>query len=213
MTVGDLYDSLCEELLRSPIKYVVLGADEGISRSHVQASMRFEQLEYLELLRLGELGDLRSLELDWVFSESLVELVLIQPDLPGQYHIHSRAVIVMICNRLGPCQIDRILDSSTTGDALRFLLSHVKGTLRRLKIHFGHLIADNAAEDGNAVTRITEGDLETALIESGTDLRHLELCWPYSTTPFLNEVRIKLDLLFLSFKQPCFIWPSLPKLA
>jgi hypothetical protein len=29
----------------------------------------------------------------------------------------------------------------------------------------------------------------------------------------LNEVRIKLDLLFLSFKQPCFIWPSLPKLA
>ncbi|PLW27975.1 hypothetical protein PCASD_22847 [Puccinia coronata f. sp. avenae] len=153
--MGDLYDSLCEELLRSPIKYVVLGADEGISRSHVQASMRFEQLEYLELLRLGELGDLRSLELDWVFSESLVELVLIQPDLPG--------------------------------DALRFLLSHVKGTLRRLKIHFGHLIADNAAEDGNAVTRITEGDLETALIESGTDLRHLELCWPYSTTPFLNE--------------------------
>ena len=95
MTVGDLYDSLCEELLRSPIKHIVLGADKGISRSHVQASMRFEQLEYLELLRLGELGDLRSLELDWVFSESLVELVLIQPDLPGQYLIHSRVVMTL----------------------------------------------------------------------------------------------------------------------
>ncbi|WAR61913.1 hypothetical protein PtB15_14B3 [Puccinia triticina] len=151
--MGDLYDSLCEELLGSPIKHIVLGADEGISRSHVQASMRFERLEYLELLRLGDLGDLRSLELEWVFSESLAELVLIQPDVPG--------------------------------DALRFLLSHVKGTLKRLRIHFGHLLADNG-EDGST-TRITEEDLETALIESGTDLRHLELCWPYSTRPFLNE--------------------------
>lgn len=152
--MGDLYDSLCEELLGSPVKHIVLGADEGISRSHVQASMRFERLEYLELLRLGDLGDLRSLEVEWVFSKSLVELVLIQPDLPG--------------------------------DALRFLLSHVKGTLRRLKIHFGHLVADNG-EDGTSITRITEEDLETALVESGADLRHLELCWPYSTTPFLNQ--------------------------
>ncbi|KNZ59327.1 hypothetical protein VP01_1757g1 [Puccinia sorghi] len=182
--VGDLYDSLCEELLGSPVKHIVLGADEGISRSHVQASMRFERLEYLELLRLGDLGDLRSLEVEWVFSKSLVELVLIQPDLPGQKLI------------LFPCCFDlrsspRIYSSDhvphpSTGDALRFLLSHVKGTLRRLKIHFGHLVADNG-EDGTSITRITEEDLETALVESGADLRHLELCWPYSTTPFLNQ--------------------------
>jgi hypothetical protein len=87
------------------------------------------------------------------------------------------------------------LASPPAGDALRFLLSHVKGTLRRLKIDFGHLIADNAEE--GSTTRITEEDLETALIESGTDLRHLELCWPYSTRPFLNEVSPKLSLLVL----------------
>ncbi|POW03349.1 hypothetical protein PSTT_11184 [Puccinia striiformis] len=134
-------------------------ADEGIGRSHVQASMRHEQLQYLELLRLGDLGDLRSLELEWVFSESLVELVLIQPELPG--------------------------------DAFRFLLSHVKGTLKRLRIDFGHLVAANAEEDTNnadeGTTGITEEDLETALIESGADLQHLDLRWPYSTRPFLNE--------------------------
>ncbi|POW12544.1 hypothetical protein PSHT_08056 [Puccinia striiformis] len=127
--------------------------------SHVQASMRHEQLQYLELLRLGDLGDLRSLELEWVFSESLVELVLIQPELPG--------------------------------DAFRFLLSHVKGTLKRLRIDFGHLVAANAEEDTNnadeGTTGITEEDLETALIESGADLQHLDLRWPYSTRPFLNE--------------------------
>ncbi|KAI7941239.1 hypothetical protein MJO29_013313 [Puccinia striiformis f. sp. tritici] len=157
--MGDLYDSLCEELMGSPIKHIVLGADEGIGRSHVQASMRHEQLQYLELLRLGDLGDLRSLELEWVFSESLVELVLIQPELPG--------------------------------DAFRFLLSHVKGTLKRLRIDFGHLVAANAEEDTNnadeGTTGITEEDLETALIESGADLQHLDLRWPYSTRPFLNE--------------------------
>lgn len=150
--MGDLYDSICEELQAAPIKNVRLGADEGISRSHVQASMRFPALEYLELLRLGSLGDLESLEMEWVFPQSLVELVLIQPDLPG--------------------------------DDLRFLLSHVKGTLRCLRINFGHLVP-NTTED--SATPLTEDDLNTALIESGTDLRFLELSWPHCTRPFMND--------------------------
>lgn len=150
--MGDLYDSICEELKAAPIKSIVLGADEGIGRNHVQASMRFSTLEYFELIRLGTLGDLESLDHDWVFPSSLVELVLTQPYLPG--------------------------------DDLRFLLSHVKRTLRRLTIDFGHLAPDNG-DDGT--TGLIEADLEAALLESGADWRFLELRWPYCNTPFLNE--------------------------
>ncbi|KAI9629274.1 hypothetical protein KEM48_011123 [Puccinia striiformis f. sp. tritici PST-130] len=125
--MGDLYDSLCEELMGSPIKHIVLGADEGSAE------------------------------------------VMSKPR----------------------CAMNNCNTSSYSGDAFRFLLSHVKGTLKRLRIDFGHLVAANAEEDTNnadeGTTGITEEDLETALIESGADLQHLDLRWPYSTRPFLNE--------------------------
>ncbi|KAH9821817.1 hypothetical protein DFH28DRAFT_1120119 [Melampsora americana] len=81
---GELYDSLCEELSAAPIQNVLLAAEEGIGRGHVQASMRFPQITYLQLVRLGELGDLESLAEDWPSTSNLTELVLVNPDLPGE---------------------------------------------------------------------------------------------------------------------------------
>ncbi|KAI8457567.1 hypothetical protein BY996DRAFT_6411554 [Phakopsora pachyrhizi] len=52
--LGDLYNYLCEELVNSPIKEVVLGADEGIGYRHVQALIQLPLLRYLELIRLGK---------------------------------------------------------------------------------------------------------------------------------------------------------------
>ncbi|EGG08287.1 uncharacterized protein MELLADRAFT_105234 [Melampsora larici-populina 98AG31] len=81
---GELYDSLCEELSAAPIKEVLLSAEEGIGRRHVQASMRFPQITYLQLVRLGELGDLETLAEEWPSTSNLTELVLVNPDLPGE---------------------------------------------------------------------------------------------------------------------------------
>ncbi|KAI8460187.1 hypothetical protein BY996DRAFT_6429735 [Phakopsora pachyrhizi] len=147
--MGDLYDSLCEDLANSPIKEVVLGADEGIGRRHVQASMRFPLLRYLELIRLGPLEDLRSLHEEWTFPNSLTELVLIQPDLPGE--------------------------------DLRFLLSHTKNTLRKLRIDYGHLSPEES-------TQIEQDELKLALSESGSQLKLIEIRWPNCTTPFINDI-------------------------
>jgi hypothetical protein len=40
-------------------------------------------IKYLRLLWLGELDDFRLLELNWVFAEPLIKLVLIEPHLPS----------------------------------------------------------------------------------------------------------------------------------
>ncbi|KAG0143854.1 hypothetical protein CROQUDRAFT_660747 [Cronartium quercuum f. sp. fusiforme G11] len=81
---GELYDSLCEELSGSPVKEILLSAEEGLGRGHVEASMRFPKLEFLSLNRLGSLGDLNSLAFDWIHPSKLFELVLVQPDLTGE---------------------------------------------------------------------------------------------------------------------------------
>lgn len=97
LTVGDLYDSLCEELSGSSIKQVFLSADEGIGRRHVQASMRFPTLNLLHLVRLGNLGDLISLAADWPCPPTLNQLVLVKPDLPGTLTFSFGLTFILIC--------------------------------------------------------------------------------------------------------------------
>ncbi|KAG0143400.1 hypothetical protein CROQUDRAFT_661301 [Cronartium quercuum f. sp. fusiforme G11] len=82
---GELYDSLCEELSGAPVREILLAAEEGIGRGHVQASMRFPRLALLHLVGLGPLGDLASLAMDWSCPSTLTELVLVKPDLPGSH--------------------------------------------------------------------------------------------------------------------------------